>query len=191
MDENWKVDFYPFYKALSLTKVFLVIFIQHLLPASLFLLWIHFGVSFQVTSPPLISLSKAMNLLLQQPSCTIWWMLQPHQIRPSLGTILPKVDQSESFSSKFGIEISRNQGDCLHVAGHVTFIIRNPWSSLLLGSLEQNEATYKDRERDDGDSQRETKIKDGERAQYEFLAHPGSNVNLSWELAGFLTLVSM
>lgn len=52
-------------------------------------------------------------------------MPQTHQVKSSVGIILPNLGQLESLLSKFGIDINRSQGDCLHVARHVAAVLRN------------------------------------------------------------------
>lgn len=61
----------------------------------------------------------------EQPPIKCYHMPRPHQVKPSLGIILSNLGQSESLPSKFGIDISRSQGDCLHVARHVAAVLRN------------------------------------------------------------------
>lgn len=118
-------------------------------------------------------------------------MLQPYRIRPSLGTILPKLDQSESFSSKFGTENNRNQGDCPHVAGDVTFVLQEPVNLSSAGLPRARQGNLQ-RQREMMEIHKEKqKQKIGSKHSMNFWHHPGFRVNLSSELAAFLTLISM
>lgn len=91
-------------------------------------------------------------------------MPQPHQVKPSLGIILSNLGRSESLPSKFGIDINRSQGDCLHVASHVAAVLRNPGEVFFCWEAWSKMKELTGRGRNGVNWQRETETRDEERA---------------------------
>lgn len=149
VDENWKADLNLFHKVLSLTSA-----------SSYFLLNAN-TLSTTVLAPKIFSCSCREYLwssLLGPQSHFNWPRYQEQWIsfHSSRATFKPAWGPScltwtndrtnECLPSKFGIEINRSQGDCLHAARDVATNSQELWwSCLFLCSLEENEAAYREK----------------------------------------------